>query len=276
MTTKYISSLFVYPIKSCAGISVEEAQVTPAGFAHDREYMLVDERGVFISQRKYPRMALIRPRIDRNVMTLEAPDTLSISVDLNDFSGERMSAKVWDDTVDALLQSVSINQWFQEFLHAPGISLVRFVPDVHRYIDRERLGEGIAESKFADQYPITLVSEASIADLNARLKEKVDATRFRPNIVVSGFEPYEEDTAERLRIVDSDIVLKIVKPVKRCKIVNVNPQKGLAESDEVLSTLASYRGPQAGKSGILFCMKAIVEKGTDRAMRVGDVISLPD
>lgn len=269
MESKRISSLFIYPIKSCAGISMSEARLTPTGFEHDREFMLVDENRNFLSQRKYPNMALIRSRIKETEMVMEAPGMPSVSVD-EDFPGERTHVKIWNDTVEAVTQTHSVNVWFQTFLGNPNVSLVRFAKNTHRYIDEELLGSKVAESKFSDQYPLTLVSEASVAELNTRLKEKIDVIRFRPNIVVSGYEPYEEDLIKTLHIIPSGITLKTVKPVKRCKIVNVDPMKGAIESEEVLHALASYRMRTGVSPGILFCVKVIVERGVGNVLRVGD------
>ncbi len=130
------------------------------------------------------------------------------------------------------------------------------------------------ESKFSDQYPLTLVSEASIADLNSRLKEPIDHTRFRPNILVSGFAPFEEDTVKVLRVGSFGVVLNLIKPVKRCKIVNVDSEKGEIQSDEVLRTIASYRSRTGASPGILFCMKVLIGSGVGAMLNVGDILTV--
>jgi len=275
MESRNISSLIIYPIKSCAGISLHEARLLSTGLEHDREFMLIDEHGTFISQRKYPRMALIRPKIQGQTMMVEAPDMPPLDIPLtNDDEYKEVTVRIWNDTVQAVLQPHSVNAWFRSFLDDQGLSLVRFAYLAHRYIDREFLGESGAESKFSDQYPLTLVSEASIADLNTRLKETIDHTRFRPNILVSGFAPYEEDLVKILEVGLSGVVLKLIKPVKRCKIVNVDSEKGEIQSDEVLRTVASYRSRTGTSPGILFCMKVLIGSGIGATLKVNDSLTV--
>lgn len=246
-----ISDLYIYPIKSLGGISVSEAVVEEAGFRHDRRFMLVtpDPNGgpaLFITQRDNPRMALIDVAIRQEVLHVwhrDQPDNV-LELPLKPTGDEQLTAVVWhDQAVDSITVSNGADRWFSTVLGQP-CRLV-FMPATTRrvvdpaYAHQDADGRPSAVS-FADGYPYLLIGQASLDDLNRRLINgpAMAMARFRPNIVVRGSLPYEEDAWQQFRIGDTDFYG--VKPCARCVLTTIDPatsQKG----KEPLRTLATYR-----------------------------------
>jgi uncharacterized protein YcbX len=231
-----LSALHVYPIKSCGGTAVEEWEVDERGLRHDRRWMLVDETGRFLSQRRHPRMALIATRIEDDRLVVSAPEMPSLQVPFDLARGGRMLASVWDDLVETLPVGYEADRWFEEFLgvrcrlvHLPDESVRRVDPEFGTAGDRVGLADG---------FPFLLISEGSLADLNARLERPLPMNRFRPNLVVAGCEPFAEDGWRRVRIGAVD--LRVVNPCARCAITTVD-QESAARGKEPLRTLATFR-----------------------------------
>jgi MOSC domain-containing protein len=232
----YLSQLHVYPIKSAGGIPLEASEVDGRGLRHDRRWMLVDEAGSFMSQRRFPRMALIGVRIEPDHLVVDAPDMPSLHVPLRPPDRKLRLAQVWGDLVEVSAVSGEAERWFGEFLGVR-CKLV-FLPDESiRPVDPAygRRGDRVG---LADGFPFLLVSEASLADLNVRLEHPVPMNRFRPNLVVGGCEPFAEDGWRLIRI--GSITLRIVKPCARCTITTVD-QRTAATGKEPLRTLAKFR-----------------------------------
>lgn len=162
--TGTIARLFIYPVKSCAGIEVQEAVLTETGLGLDRAWMVVDAQGHFLTQRTLPRMALIRPQLKSSEMVLRAPGTLALHVALDVVEGPA-TVTVWDDTVPAWDMGALAAQWFSDFLGQP-CRLVRFDPDHLRLSSKKWTGELDAHTQFADGFAVLVTSEASIDDLN--------------------------------------------------------------------------------------------------------------
>lgn len=231
-----LAGLYVYPIKSCGGVAVREWEVDERGPRHDRRWMLVDETGRFMSQRRYPRMALIRVRLERDYLVVSAPGMSSLRVPLHLPNGKPMLASVWEDLVETLPVSDDVDRWFGEFLgtrcklvHMPDESVRPVDPDYGRVGDRVGLADG---------FPFLLISDASLTDLNSRLEQPLPMNRFRPNLVVAGCEPFAEDDWKRIRI--GSIGLRVVKPCARCAITTVDQGTGIT-GKEPLRTLATFR-----------------------------------
>lgn len=259
-----LSGIYIYPIKSAAGIPLKTAQVENRGFQYDRRWMLVDETGTFLTQRQLPRMALITVGLEGDELVVETPnrETLSIPVHLD--SGDRISVQIWDDVCDAIPLGEKVSQWFSEFLEI--LCQLVFMPDNSYRPVNSRYASHNEQVSFTDGFPFLLISEASLQDLNERLAQPMPMNRFRPNLVVSGSVAFAEDTWSSIRI--GSIPLSVVKPSERCVITTVDQAQGI-RGKEPLLTLAQYRRSN-GK--ILFGQNLIqTELGT---LQVGDSVEI--
>ena len=271
-----ISRLFVYPVKSCAGIAVQEALLTDTGLDLDRAWMVVDAEGVFLTQRTLPRMALIRPQLKTSELVLRAPGMLALHVAIDAVEGPA-TVTVWEDTVPAWDMGPLAAQWFSDFLGQP-CSLVRFDPDYRRLSSMDWT-EGVeAPNQFADAFPLLVTSEASLAELNARLaatgQEGVGMERFRPNVVLAGFGAHDEDRVDMVRVDagEHEVHLQPVKPCSRCPIPNIDPATAQS-SPTVSDTLQTYRQDARLGGAITFGMNAIVRQGVGQVLRVGQRVA---
>jgi uncharacterized protein YcbX len=259
-----LSGLYVYPIKSCGGIAAEEWDVDERGLRHDRRWMLVDEANQFISQRELPRMALIGVRIDPDGLVVSAPGMPSLQVLFLPPEGHLLRAQVWDDVVETLPVGGGADRWFERFLGVK-CKLVYLPEESVRPVDRDygRAGDQVG---LADGFPFLLISESSLAELNARLEQPLPMDRFRPNLVVGGCDPYAEDGWRVVRI--GSITLRVVKPCGRCAITTVD-QRTATRGKEPLRTLATFR-----RSGtkVLFGQN-LVHDGTG-VLRAGDPVEV--
>ncbi len=228
-----ITQLISYPIKSCAGISHDEIEINEIGLLGDRQWMLVDQHGVFLSQRKQPKMALIQPQLSASTLELSAPGMQPLSVDLTD-SSHLINVTVWKDTFEASIVSVEANHWFSEYLGL-SVQLVHYAATSYRQIDQDfsKPGQTVA---FADGFPVLVVHQASLDQLNSSLNQAVKMNRFRPNIVVRTTEkPWSELNWSQLTI--DSLQLNFAKPCSRCTITGVDQQTGTQTGTEVLKTL---------------------------------------
>ena len=272
-----IARLFIYPIKSCAGIEVQEAVLLETGLEWDRAWMVVDERGEFVTQRELPRMALIRPQLKTDEMVLRAPGMLALHVNL-DAVEEPTRVRVWDDEVKAYDMGSVAAQWFSDFLGQP-LRLVRFDPEQQQLSSAKWTGGVEAPNQFADGFPVLVTSEASVDDLNARLRaaslEPVGVERFRANVVLAGIEAHDEDRLDVFHVTTDhkeELQLKPVKPCARCPIPNIDPVTAIS-SPSVGDTLQTYRQDARMNGAITFGMNAIVLTGAGQWLRVGQSVS---
>ena len=272
-----VSALFVHPVKSCAGIAVQEALLVETGLDLDRAWMVVDGQGNMFTQRELPRMALVQPTLKGSEMVLRAPGMLALHVRLDTVEAATR-VRVWDDVVKAYDMGALAAQWFSDFLApgAGGLRLVRFDPDERRLSDPQWTGDLQAENAFTDGYPLLVANSASLADLNQRLAGRGGAPatmqRFRPNLVLDGLQPYDEDHIDEIAIetATGPVRLRLVKPCTRCTIPNVDPTTA-ATGHEPGDTLAGYRADPRVKGGITFGVNAVVVEGFERTLRVGQV-----
>ncbi|CAG1018296.1 partial putative protein YcbX, partial [Burkholderiaceae bacterium] len=222
-----VAALNVYPVKSCAGVALDEALLVETGLELDRAWMVVDAQGRFLTQRELPRMALIRPALKTSEMVLRAPGMLALHVAL-DAVEQPCRATVWDDEVAAYDMGELAAQWFSDFL-GQASRLVRFDPEQKRLSNRRWTGEIEAENAFSDGYPILVASQASLNELNRRLVAAghgaVSMARFRPNLVVDGIDEHGEDHLDEMVFdtADGPVRLKLVKPCPRCPIPDIDP-----------------------------------------------------
>ncbi len=264
-----VSEVHIYPIKSCGGLTLMAAEVGARGFVNDRRWMLVDPDGDFLTQREQARMALIQPALDPTCLRLSAPGMTDFDLPL-DQAGRRVAVSIWHDSgVGAVDQGDQVADWFSRFLHTD-CRLVRMADDTVRPVD-QRYARPADQVGFADGFPFLVISEASLADLNARLDDPLPINRFRPNIVVRDADaPYAEDGWRTIQI--GAVVLDLPKACARCAITTTD-QATAARGKEPLRTLAIYR--QGPKGAPLFGQNA-VHRAAGGTIRVGDSVAVID
>jgi uncharacterized protein YcbX len=276
-----ITELVLYPIKSCAGISLREATVTAAGLVHeqiyDREWMVVDLDGNFLTQREFPQMATIRPRLRLDALEVRAPGMLPLYIPLDLPAPEdekTCEVRVWGDRVLAYDCDKTTAAWFSNVLETP-CRLARFHPSADRLADAKWTGGVEAPTLFADGYPLLVISEESLADLNQKLagvqRLPLPMERFRPNVVIKGVGAFEEDFATAISA--GELVMRPVKPCPRCNIPSVDQQTGEVGPDP-LDILRAYRADTRLDGGIAFGMNAIVVAGENTVIQVGQEVAL--
>lgn len=244
MTALAVSALYQHPIKSCAAQSVTSLTLDERGPVHDRRWMLVDPNGRFITQRTQPRLSQVFAEPTDDGVLLSGPHgTLHVARP----NGETTAVRVWSDSCTAQDAGDDAARYFSTWLGAP-CRLVRQRDEDDRTVDSD-YGDGPVG--FADGFPLLIVSDATLAHVAGRVQQPADARRFRPNIVVSGAAPFEEDHWARIRIGTVDIDL--VKPCSRCVMITVDPDTS-EKGPEPLRDLASYRrqsgGVMVGYNGI--------------------------
>ena len=308
----YIAALWMYPVKSCAGLSVPSAMLTDKGLAHDRAWMVVDAQGEMLTQRELPRMALIQPQLqtesashesDATLLTLHAPGMAPIRVTPPQVLMQQPKSvvRVWDDAVPAFDAGAGVSAWLTQYLmptprpDIPGpLRLVCF-DESHARPSSARWTQGhVALNRFSDGFSLLVVSQASLDELNQRLQAQghaaVDMRRFRPNIVLDSADglPHDEDRVEHFQIRAQnqksnqkapqddapDVILRPVKPCPRCPIPNIDPDT--AESDaSVSAVLQSYRQDARLNGAITFGMNALVQQGAGQTVQVGQAVQAP-
>lgn len=276
-----LTELNLYPIKSCAGIALREAILTAAGLMsehiYDREWMVVDTQGEFITQRNHPKLALITPRIKADTLELRAPGMLRLEIPLglpHPDDAKTLQVRVWNDTVNAYDCDETTAAWFSNFLGVP-CRLVRFHTDAKRIASTKWTGSIEAPMLFSDGYPMLVISEASLVDLNEKLiaqgRSALPMNRFRPNIVIGGVDAFEEDYAQSFKL--GDATLKPVKPCPRCPVPSIDQATGEFGPDP-LDMLRTYRTDPKVDGGITFGMNTILLEGEDQLLRVGQEVEV--
>ena len=250
-----LSQLTIYPIKSARGIPLEQWEVEDFGLRLDRRWMVVDQRGEFISQRSQPRMALVVPSVADGRLSVEAPGMPLLELNQKPSATVTAEVTVWESHCQATWLGEGPARWFSQYLGSP-VSLVYMDDASVRLANPAYVPEGTRVS-FTDGYPFLLISEASLADLNRRLSDPLPMNRFRPNLVISGGEPYQEDHWRGLQI--GEIAMQVVKPCLRCAITTTDQITG-ARGKEPLRTLATYR---TSEGGVMFGQN-VVHRGRGR------------
>ena len=259
-----IAELWIYPVKSCAGIAVQQARLSRHGLEWDRHWMVVEPNGEFLTQRSHPRMALIRPEITADSLLLHFAGQPSLQIPLL-AQGEKCRARVWSDTVQAWdlgEWAAPARAWLSQVL-GTDCQLVRFDPAQPRQASDRWVKKGDAPVHFADGYPLLILSQAAVDDLNQRLARNgaaaVDARRFRPNIVISGLEAHDEDRVEQLDLLgQSGLSLRPCKPCTRCPIPDIDPDTAIP-GDAVGNEIFQYRQDPRMDGAITFGMNAVVQ-----------------
>ena len=267
-----LESIHVHPVKSCAGIALREAVLGETGFDLDREWMVVDPAGRFVSQRELPRMALVRTSLKAGELILRAPGMLALHVAIDRVEA-RTEVEVWSDRVAAFDMGALCAQWFSDFLGRP-LRLARFDPDTPRRADRKWTGALDAANAFQDGFPLLVMSTASLDELNRRLASAghaaVGPERFRPNLVVGGIDAHGEDHLDEIVFAAAEgaVRLRLVKPCTRCSIPDVDPASGVA-GHAVGDVLARYRADPRMGGAITFAMNAVIVEGIGRTLAAG-------
>ena len=280
-----IAQLYVYPVKSCAGVAVKEAYLTETGLDLDRAWMVVDENNTFLTQRELPRMALIQPQLRTDDIVLRAPGMLALHLAIDKVEAA-VRASVWGQDVAAYDMGATAAQWVSDFLGVKA-RLVRFDPEHKRASSLSWTGGVEALNQFSDGYPLLLTSEASLNGLNDKLRaagqEAVTMARFRPNIVLgdapdagqtAAMAAHDEDRLQQLEIVTAEgpVRLQPVKPCSRCPIVNIDPLSA-SSTPAVNDMLQTYRQDARLKGALSFGMNTITLEGVDQLLKVGQVVT---
>jgi uncharacterized protein YcbX len=231
-----LSGIYIYPIKSLAGIKVSTWPVVETGFKYDRQWMLIDSNQQFLSQRTLPRMALIKTEIKDQRLILSAPDMGIINLSLTPNGGENICSAIWHDQVDTIAVSVEADQWFSHFLHIdcqlvyqPKTSVRPVNPHYALQADQTALSDG---------FPFLLTAENSLTALNQAIQLEITMNRFRPNLVISGCDSFAEDTWREIKI--GNIGFRLPKPCSRCSVPTIDPKTG-ETGKEPLATLNRLR-----------------------------------
>jgi uncharacterized protein YcbX len=270
MAIATVASLFVYPVKSCRGMALDRADVLPTGLAsnglRDREWMIVDRRGRFVTQRERPRLALVEVQPADDGITLQGPGLAPIVARTGSTPREVV---VWSANVAGFDAGDDVADALSRYLDDE-VRLVRFDERRPRRCNPLYAGDSGATTLFADGYPVLVVGRASLDDLNRRLDGQrggaLPMNRFRPNVVLDGLDPYDEDHVDTLAI--GGVVLKLVKPCTRCEITTTDQATG-RRGIEPLRTLSTYRRDDR-LAGVTFGMNAIVAAGAGASIGAGD------
>lgn len=265
-----LSEINIYPIKSLGGISLESATVENRGLQYDRRWMLVDETNKFITQREFPKMAIISVEITKNNLVVSSNGKgLEIPFETN--SEETASVKIWSSRSRAKVYRREINRWFSDVLQTE-CKLVLMPAETVRKVNYFYAVHKTDTVSFADGYPVLLIGEESLTDLNSRLKTPVLMNRFRPNLVVSGADAFAEDGWKQIKI--GNAVFHVVKPCGRCVMTTIEQESGEKQGTEPLKTLASYRIPKRSiKRKILFGQNLIAENA-GAILNLGDKVEI--
>lgn len=230
-----VSELYIYPIKSLAGIPVQSAKVQEIGFENDRRWMLIDEENQFITQRNYPNLSQFYPKIKGNTIEITHSDETH-DFFIEEILDEVIFSKVWDDECKVVEVNKATSKWFSEKLGFT-CKLVKIINKGDRKHTNKKLGK-ILNVSLADGYPYLLIGSKSLGYLNEKLDEKITIQRFRPNIVISSEIAHEEDSFDIFQI--GNVKFQNVKPCGRCIMINNDPKTAVVKK-EPLKTLSTYR-----------------------------------
>lgn len=245
-----VTQLFIYPIKSLGGIEIKHSFVTQRGLQYDRRYMLVDEHGVFLTQRILHKMALFKLILVKDGFVVSY-DKNAIKIPFS-LKGLTQQVTVWDDTFEAIVADETYNHWFSEQLNQT-VKLVYMHQQSNRLVN-PKYAQNNEQLSLADGYPVLVISESSLKLLNTKLTKPIGMDRFRPNLVINGAAPHHEDELGIFNIGSTQF--KVAKPCGRCVVTTIN-QQTLQTSKEPLATLAKYRkvGDNVNFGANVICLK---------------------
>ena len=262
-----LSTLTYFPIKACKGWNTETAFVERRGLQNDRRFLIVDSDGIAVTQRDEPALALVVPELADGSLGLAAPGMPVLNLPIAQ-NGLIQRVTVWDDSgIKAVDLGDTAAAWLSTYLKF-SVRLVRMPQDSIRRVDPEHAVHPDDHVSFADGYPILIASQESLDDLNARLEgAPLPMNRFRPNLVVTGCEPFEEDTWKRIRI--GQVEMALIKPCSRCEVTTID-QATAVRGKEPLKTMATFRRMNGSK--VMFGVNVIpLNEGR---LRVGDAVEV--
>jgi len=260
-----LSQIYIYPVKSLGGISLKTAQVQERGLQHDRRWMLVDENNQFLTQRTFAEMALLQVELEDNGLRVrhKIKSMESLLIPFEPITQKQIQVTIWDDVCTALEVSATVNDWFTEALNRP-CRLV-YMPDTSQRPVDVAYAQNDEIVSFADGYPILVIGDASLQDLNKRLNDPVPMNRFRPSLVFTGGQPYEEESWNLFSIQNNSF--QGVKPCGRCVLTTID-QNTAEKSQEPLRTLSGYR--RVGNK-VLFGQN-VLPLSPGSSVSIGDII----
>ena len=262
-----VTGINIYPVKSTRPIALSESEVLPRGLPWDRRWMLVDRDGRFITARQYPVLAVIETALTADTLDISVAGREGLRISLAEPAAQSVPVTVWKDRCEAVPVDPAADAWFSDYL---GIAcrLVRMTDQLVRRVNPD-YGEPADQVSFADGFPLLLISEASLHDLNRRLRTPVPMQRFRPNLVVDGERAYDEDSWRHIRV--GEVEFAGVKNCSRCIFTTIDPHTGVKDAGgEPLRTLASYRRREGG--GVFFGQNLIPR--SRGIIRLGDSVQI--
>ena len=266
-----LSEIYIYPVKSLGGIRLSTANITTRGLENDRRFMLVDKDGNFLSQREHSQLAIFSTEIEGNFLLITNKKDgntfkTSLHYSLNQQVNKLLNVQIWDDETSAIEVSQEASKWFTQAL---GIStrLVYMPEESQRRTEPEYSLTGEEITSFSDGYPILIIGQSSLDDLNNRLENPININRFRPNFVFTGGEPFEEDAWYEFNV--GNVRFFGVKPCARCIMTTIDQETGEKKDREPLLTLNKYRKVS---NKILFGQNVLISQlGT---VSVGDNVTV--
>ena len=262
-TIATVTELFIYPVKSTRAIARERMRLASTGFEWDRQWMVIDGKGTFLSQRTHPQLTQIVPELGADALLLRAPGLPELCVPFTD-SGERIAVRVHQDRCVGLDQGAAAAEWLSRTV-GQSVRLVRAPPHPERHANPKFAGTIVAPMGFADGFPVLVCNQASLDDLNARMPQPIPMERFRPNIVLAGLPAWAEDDIDTLAI--GDVTLRLVKPCTRCAIPSIDQRTGQRSIDP-LPVLRPFRFSRE-LLGITFGENAVIVSGAGREIARG-------
>ncbi len=273
-----ITQLFVYPVKSLRGISIPSAKLTPYGFEYDRQWMVINEKNTFVSQRKFSNMVLIHTRIEVNKLVLFVPSQptiapLEIPINKNP-AGDAFNATIWKDTCKVVDEGTIASQWITRVMGSNSpLRIVRMAPNHQRPQSKPELLGADTHTFFADAAPYLIANETSLQAVNQQLRqaklEAVSIERFRPNIVIEGLNAFAEHKIKSLE--HTTYSLKHCYPCQRCVMPTVNIETGIRHSQQQpFSLIAEINSMPENSKAPAFGENAILTSGESEYIRVGD------
>jgi uncharacterized protein len=270
-----VVGLFVYPVKSTRGIARSRVRLAPTGFEWDRQWMVVDLEGRFLTQRSHPQMARIVPKVTGKALVLEAAGLPALRVAVEPArkgaqprertaSGERITVRIWKDTCTAVDEGREAHEWLSRAIGQP-VRLVRVTPDMGRMANPAFAGPTPAPINFPDGYPVLVCNVASLDELNRRLPKPIPMERFRPGLVIEGLPAWAEDRIDILTV--GRVTLRLVKPCTRCSIPSLDHRTGERSTDPT-PVLKELRYSKVLR-GVMFGENATIVAGIGAEVRRG-------
>ena len=261
-----IQELYIYPVKSLRGIRIDQANLVKTGFSFDRRWMVIEPNGEFVTQRSCPQMSLVETSMENNQLVLSTFGMGDIHVPCPSENDKKVSVKIWGDKVNAIIHDDDINSWLSDALGKE--CKLAYFPDTETRICDPHVAQHGDSTLFADGFPLLLTNRASLDDLNDRLDQPVGMERFRPNIVIEGQVPFQEDDWKQIEI--NGIHLRFAQCCPRCSVPTVNPETGIMDGPEPIRTLSEYR---TGSDGEIYFGINMIPESTG-IISIGDEMTI--